>query len=128
MTGIDVDDLIDRLRKASAGSRELDAAFAVAQSGSTDIYAEGGRVRVPGCGSISGHWVEPARYTTSLSAVARVVPAHLVWTVSSGSMAWVGRPDARVRGFERAATSELAFCIALLVALRTPLDRPEGGT
>jgi hypothetical protein len=118
MTGIDVDDLIDRLRKATAGDGALDRDFAAACGIAWSPDEDG---------QYAGYGLLPRRchFTRSLSAAARVVPSHLMWDVESRGMAWVGRPDARVRGFERAATPALAFCIALLVALRSPLDRPE---
>jgi hypothetical protein len=120
MTGIDVAALIDRLRAATAGDGALDRDFAAACGIAWSPDEDG---------QFGGYGLLPRRchFTRSLSAVARVVPPHLLWTVESRGMAWVGRPDVRCRVFETAATPALAFCIALLVALRPPLDRPAAG-
>ena len=64
-------ELIAALDTATGPSRELDAELGVffSYGGDSETYAEAGRIRVPGVGSISSRWVEPRHYTASWDAV-----------------------------------------------------------
>lgn len=116
--------LIERLEKAEAGSRELDALVAVASGLATEINPKNPE-RVRYIGEHSDFYLAATPVTRSLDAavalVERLKPGQ-EWSIGSNQPD-IGEPWARIRTAplrsleESAATPALALCLALLKAL-----------
>lgn len=122
-------DLIERLEKATEGSRELDAEIAyhfVSLLPGVTMHKES----VPGS-DVFAFWKYGVCYncsrwepfTTSLDAALTLVPSRLgiMWDVAKypgeSAAAYVGQRDVPMRQFVPAKTPALALCIASLKAL-----------
>lgn len=135
-----MNELIEKLEKAEAGSRELDAEIAAALRipppgaakwiknwrGRYIAHTPPGRVKVQHSDGTTGvHW-SAAYYTTSIDAALTLVPRTCVWKVYSdfpGDVFWAEVFDPRYEfsfsSCERSAPA-LAICIAALKARKEP--------
>jgi len=138
-------DLIKRLQEAESGSRELDAAMAVALDIRADWAVDYGEIYVhpkanPGDVSINttrgkpslGHPTYPAPYpTTSLDSIVALIGEKLpgfFWSVHERPDGYAASLDpmdrkrvVRVAAF---STAPIALCIALLTALQSQEPTP----
>lgn len=121
-------ELIERLERAEAGSRDLDFAIAVAAQPfrvkvRRDEDIEARYDALPIEGSKSGAFYEVPPFTTSLDAALSLMPEGLAWVVSKQD----GNPFAACGPVDRtgwvawsednrAATPAIALCIAALKA------------
>lgn len=120
-------DLIRRLEEAKEGSRELDAAIALAtgyvtERDGTCFY--GNRdfsvmVLERGYYDHAGNAPELPYFTFSLDAALALIPDGLWWKMDSlPRVAWVGRKkNGTPTNTGRGATMPLALCIAILRAM-----------
>lgn len=111
-----MDELMERIENAEAGSRELDMMIAVACYSETEAWAEGW------CHSLkqmrNGKAVCP-RFTTSIDAAMTLVPEGLWWRLTktgSGVAASFVEEGKGTVGFCQAETLALALCAAALGA------------
>lgn len=126
-------DLIDRLEKATEGSRDLDEAIAVIVL-TAKAKARGETRKIVGC-------VYASPYTSSIDAARTLVPEGWAWSVREGGCYATGRmlkphaelaepietdfgPGVGVRAQVDAATPALALCIAAF-KVRDALSRPS---
>lgn len=115
-----MEDLIERLEKATEGSRELDADIFEVIGG--ELYQRARVLAAKPCGAPEDTITEAARgyaprYTTSVDAALTLVPEGRLWSIGSrvkvGGFVAVLDQDSKSH---TGATPPLALCIATLRA------------